>query len=61
MFEEKRFPKEKRTEEGCKIKVQRDNTGRIRGISTNGKCSKSELSMFHESNLNHSEEESEDD
>ena len=40
-----------RQEEGCKIKVNRDKMGRIKSISTNGKCSKSEIDVFRE-NLN---------
>jgi hypothetical protein len=41
--------------EGCKIKVSRDEQGRIKSISTNGKCSKEEVAIFRE-NLNQIDE-----
>jgi len=40
---------------GCKIKVRRDQSGRISSIETNGLCSKQELEIFKE-NINLSEE-----
>lgn len=36
--------------EGCKIKVKRDEEGRIKEISTNGMCSKTDIEIFKEQN-----------
>lgn len=44
---------------GCKIKVRRDQSGRINSIETNGLCSKQELEIFNE-NMNGKEEEEND-
>ncbi|MEK6883679.1 MAG: hypothetical protein AABY22_28885 [Nanoarchaeota archaeon] len=32
--------------EGCIIKVGRDKSGRVKSVTTNGKCNKEELSIF---------------
>ena len=51
-------PIQKNDSDGCKIRVGRDKSGKIRSISTNGKCSKSELEIFRE-NIGSLDEDSE--
>lgn len=48
MFENKfaHKPVQRQLSEGCKIKVNRDKMGRIKSVTTNGKCSKAEMEIF---------------
>ena len=50
MFEN-RFKKptpQKQSSDGCQIKVSRDKMGRVKSITTNGKCNKAEIDVFRE-------------
>lgn len=50
MFEN-RFAKKQtplQRSEGCQIKVSRDKQGRVKSVTTNGKCSKAEVDIFRE-------------
>jgi len=47
-------PQVQKTSSGCKIKVRRDNQGRVTSIETNGLCSRGELDIFRE-NMNKEE------
>jgi len=47
------FPKPKpieKKEEGCDIRIKRDNNGRVIGIKTNSRCTRAEIDLFKESN-----------
>ena len=40
-----RRPVQPKEDEGCRMKIERDSQGNIKGIKTNGKC-KAELEMI---------------
>ena len=52
-------PVQTQKSEGCQIKVSRDKQGRVKSVTTNGKCSKAEVDIFRENmgSLGNSEEE----
>ena len=59
MFENRFQKPVKPQSDGCQIKVSRDKSGRVKSVSTNGKCSKAELDIFRE-NMNSIEEQEEE-